>query len=426
MVDSFEQSEELRSIRAQIEQLLGPGVGLLVFPEPLEARFEAESGSRRSGRMWREALIALLTISVFYVIDYVVTRQVSRRELLVELGVVLPLGLATCELLRRQPPMWLREGGLACTGCVITGAYLAMQLGKGALAIAFSLIGVIVMELVLTVVLRLRFRFALAASTVIGVATILYLRVYRAMTEEQTITGAALTMVVIGIAMLSNFGLEREERVCYLRALESEVQRREVAEINVRLAEISTRDRLTGLPNRRAYEEQFEQMWNDAAAEGTPLSAIVLDIDHFKSLNDVCGHIYGDEVLRRVGALLPQALRSTADFVARYGGEEFVVLLPRTERENAELVAERVRALIEMAGSPPQPALPQEECLMWVTVSCGTSTCYPIAGLQQESLIGQADRALYRAKAAGRNCVMFDDEGGARHSHRVVATEHVA
>ena len=425
-MNSFEQSKELGTIRTQIEQMLGPGVGLLVFPEQLEARFEGESGSRRAGRMWREALIALLTISLFYLIDFVATRQVSRRELLVELAIVLPLGLATCELLRRRPPMWLREGVLAATGCVITGAYLAMQLGKGALAIAFSLIGVIVIELVLTVVLRLRFRFALAASTVIGLTTILYLRMDTAMTEEQTITGAALTLVVIGIAMMSNFGLEREERVCYLRALESEVQRREVAEINTRLAEISMRDKLTGLPNRRAYEEHFEQIWYEAASEGTPLSAIVLDIDHFKSLNDVCGHPYGDEVLRRMGALLPQALRSTADFVARYGGEEFVVLLPRTERENAELVAERVRALIEMAGSPPQPALPLEECLMWVTVSCGTSTCYPIAGLKPESLIEQADRALYRAKANGRNCIWFDHGASQGGLQSATATEHVA
>lgn len=403
-----EPSLELEGIRAQIAQLLGPGVGLLVFPEPFEALFETEFSSRRAGRMWREALSALLSISLFYVIDFAVTHQVTRRELLVELLLVLPLGLATCEVLRRRPPMWLREGVLAVAGCVITGAYLATQLGKGPVAIAFSLIGVIVIELVLVVMLRLRFRFALPTTIAIGAMTVVYLRIDTAMTAEQAITGAALTMVVMAVAMMSNFGLEREERVSYLRALESEVQRREVAEMNTRLAEISTRDKLTGLPNRRAYEEQFELMWNDAAAEGAPLSAIVLDIDHFKSLNDVCGHVYGDEVLRRVGALLPQALRSTADFVARYGGEEFVVLLPRTERDSAELVAERVRALIEMAGSPPQPALPQEECLMWVTVSCGASTCYPIAGLKPEELIEQADHALYKAKASGRNCVCFE------------------
>ena len=403
-------------IRDQIAQLLCPGMGSLIFPEPLETKFEQESGSRRSERMRREGLIALLTLSLFYVMDFLVTRQVSRREVLVELLLVLPVGAAACELLRGQPPMWLREGAPAVAGCVIAGAYLVMQQGKGALATAFSLIGVIVIELVLTVVLRLRFRFALVTSATIGVITLVYLRLEHAMTAEQAITGAALTWVVIGIAMMSNFGLEREERVCYLRAQESDVQRREVAEINTRLAEISTRDTLTGLPNRRAYEEHLEQMWNDAASEGAPLSAIVLDIDHFKSLNDVCGHIYGDEVLRRVGALLPQALRSTADFAARYGGEEFIVLLPRTERENAELVAERVRALIEMAGSPPQPALPQEECLMWVTVSCGSSTCFPIAGLEPQSLIEQADRALYRAKANGRNCIRFEG-ATARVSH---------
>jgi len=176
--------------------------------------------------------------------------------------------------------------------------------------------------------------------------------------------------------------------------------------MNARLELLSIIDNLTGLANRRAYEAKFDEMWRLAEQTGSPLSVVVMDVDHFKVLNDIRGHLYGDEVLRRVSSLLVQALRSRADFAARFGGEEFVVLLPDTAEESAIRVGERIRRLIEMAGSPPQEQ-PSDECLMWVTVSCGVSTCYSTAGRRREELLETADKAMYRAKAEGRNRVCY-------------------
>jgi diguanylate cyclase (GGDEF)-like protein len=129
-------------------------------------------------------------------------------------------------------------------------------------------------------------------------------------------------------------------------------------------------------------------------------------VDHFKQLNDRYGHLYGDEVLKRIGSLMQQALRVKDDYAARYGGEEFVILLPATPRTGAMHVAERLRKMVELAGFP---ALDSSEKPLNIgispTVSCGVATAYPTAGDNREGLLEAADKAMYQAKAEGRNRV---------------------
>lgn len=394
-------------ISAQIDHLLKPGTPGLRFPPSLEAQFERDTGAPRSRRLWREGLISIIAFNLFYIGEWLLTRQVTRHELVLQLGLITPLCLLVNLTMRFNPPRWLREGSISLMACVIACAYLQLQLGKGPVAIAFTLVAVIVTAMFAAVVMRLRFFFALVASVVIAIAGVLFLFLDRTLQTEEKMTGVALMSIAISIAMMSNFSLEREERLGYLRFLQSEAQRQEISEINSRLATLSSIDKVTALPNRRAYEDRFERMWQQAQEDASPLALIVIDIDHFKMLNDVHGHLYGDEVLRRVGSLLSQSLRSTTDFAARYGGEEFVVLLPRTNRESAERVAERIRDLIEMGASPLGTSLPQTECLMWVTASCGASTCTPTDSLNKEHLLECADEAMYQAKSEGRNRVCY-------------------
>ena len=420
-------SGHVEAIPQQIERLLQRGLQGLHFPAELETHFERESGAPRSRRLWREGLISILAFNVFYIGEWLFTRQISRHELLLQLGLITPLCLAVNLLMRFNPPRWLREGSISLMSCVIACAYLFLQSGKGSVAVAFTLVGVIVTAMFASVVMRLRFYFALVASIVITLAGGLFLILDHALKTDEKLTGLALMSIAIGIGLMSNYSLEREERLGYLRYLVSEANRRQISEMNSRLEKLSAIDKLTALPNRRSYEERFERLWQDAQAEASPLALIIIDVDHFKVLNDVRGHSYGDDVLRRVGSLLPQALRSTADFAGRYGGEEFVVLLPKTDRESAERVAERIRALIEMAGSPPQPPLPETECLMWVTASCGISACIPTASLQKETLLESADKAMYRAKSDGRNRVAYRSLDERFDSdRRIPITGHVA
>lgn len=182
---------------------------------------------------------------------------------------------------------------------------------------------------------------------------------------------------------------------------------------NAALRRMAVIDQLTGIPNRRHFEETLDLEWKRSLRKGGPLSVFFLDVDHFKKWNDTLGHAAGDIVLEQVARIMTQSLRPS-DLGARYGGEEFAVLLPDTDTQGAEAVAERVRRSIECSAlgtletavSPlvheRAAATPQRG----VTVSIGVATATPTEGLTTAELLQRADQALYGAKYAGRNRVL--------------------
>jgi diguanylate cyclase (GGDEF)-like protein len=181
--------------------------------------------------------------------------------------------------------------------------------------------------------------------------------------------------------------------------------------LNSKLHEQSLIDPLTQIANRRRFEQVLEVEWNRALRSGWPISVIMLDIDHFKSLNDRYGHLRGDECLTAVAQMLGRDLRRGGELLARYGGEEFVAVLPNVDIEGAMLTAEAMRTRvhqigIENHGSP----------LGRLTVSVGVCSVVPVAGLPREKLVDAADTALYRAKSGGRNRVERADPMTAPHA----------
>ncbi len=163
------------------------------------------------------------------------------------------------------------------------------------------------------------------------------------------------------------------------------------------MRELSVRDELTGLYNRRYFLERLTAEWNHATRHGMPLSILMLDIDHFKHLNDGNDHLTGDAALRRLAATLLRNTRGI-DTVARYGGEEFVILLPRTDAAGARVVAEKLRRVVGRTRFPGEHAVPGGK----LTVSVGAAS-HPGTARTAEELLERADRALYRAKQEGRN-----------------------
>lgn len=163
---------------------------------------------------------------------------------------------------------------------------------------------------------------------------------------------------------------------------------------NLALAEFrALTDGLTGLPNKRAVKDSVKRMAAQASRTLTPLSTIVIDLDHFKQINDSFGHDRGDDVLATVGAVLAETVRSS-DFVGRNGGEEFIVLLPDTDTSQAAIVAEKVRAAIA--------AVTVSGVQREITASFGIATI-PDHAPDGDQLVRAADRALYVAKTNGRN-----------------------
>jgi len=174
--------------------------------------------------------------------------------------------------------------------------------------------------------------------------------------------------------------------------------RQQATVANEQLSRQSATDGLTGITNRRRFDEILNTEWLRAARSGVCLSLLMVDIDHFKRYNDRYGHVAGDECLRQVAHLLHGCVRRAGEIVARYGGEEFVVLLPGAEVSQAEELAHRCldgvgRLAIPHASSP---------TARYVTFSIGIAHVFPSAAHDPASLVNAADTAMYRAKMAGR------------------------
>jgi diguanylate cyclase (GGDEF)-like protein len=177
--------------------------------------------------------------------------------------------------------------------------------------------------------------------------------------------------------------------------------------LQVTLEALVRRDGLTGITNRRGFDEQFEAEWRRAVRADEPLSLALIDVDDFKRYNDHYGHPAGDECLKTVARALSAALPRASDLLARYGGEEFVVLLPMTGDDGARVVAERLRSAIVALAYPHARATTGAQ----VTVSIGLASIRPGRQQAPHDLLHAADQALYTAKAAGNNRVVSAKSG---------------
>lgn len=180
---------------------------------------------------------------------------------------------------------------------------------------------------------------------------------------------------------------------------EMRVRNAALQQANAILAQLSERDGLLGIANRRRFDQALGQEWARAARLGRPLALLMIDVDFFKAYNDTYGHPRGDECLKRVVQLIDRALRRPSDFLARYGGEELVVLLPDTDADGARHVAQRIHTAIAAAGIP-HSGSSAARCL---TVSIGAAALLPDPTAPATALVEAADHALYAAKRQGRN-----------------------
>lgn len=160
-------------------------------------------------------------------------------------------------------------------------------------------------------------------------------------------------------------------------------------------------DGLTGVANRRRFDEALLSEWRQCRRAGTPLALLMIDIDHFKRYNDHYGHPTGDACLQQVAAVLKAAMQRACDLVARYGGEEFVCLLPGCDQAPALAKAQALQAALAAQGIAHEAS----PTAAWVTLSIGVAVAQPQAGGSPAALVAAADAALYSAKHRGRNCI---------------------
>jgi diguanylate cyclase (GGDEF)-like protein len=197
------------------------------------------------------------------------------------------------------------------------------------------------------------------------------------------------------LAMFLAYGLGRQERINFLQSY--------LLKLSLEKSEkLSREDALTGLANRRYLNEMLVVEWNRMLRQKQALTIIMIDIDFFKRYNDALGHLAGDKCLHHVARLISEEAKRGGELAARYGGEEFVLLFPDMDLKSAQQQVERLIARIN-ASAIPHPDSP----LNIVTVSAGVSVCVPQPDMTVDQLLRQADDALYRAKANGKNRYEF-------------------
>lgn len=216
---------------------------------------------------------------------------------------------------------------------------------------------------------------------------------------------SACVMVITGALLVGLLAsaLSTSRRLTATLDREVALRTADLEQANARLAALSSTDGLTGVANRRHFDEALEDEWRRACRDGHPLSLLMMDVDHFKQYNDTLGHPAGDECLKTVAQTLQRHAARSEDLLARYGGEEFAMLTP-TGAINAQrlgtLLLESVRSLVL-----PHP-------VGQVTISVGVATLSPKGGASPSDLIKLADEALYAAKRRGRNCMVVADDTG--------------
>lgn len=170
----------------------------------------------------------------------------------------------------------------------------------------------------------------------------------------------------------------------------------ELAKLNDKLKILSEKDGLTGVANRRLYDEMFPKMWNQSIDSNQPLSLMIIDIDNFKDFNDHYGHMTGDEVIKKVASLLNDGRRNEDDFVARYGGDEFIMLLPQCALDEANQLAMKLQQDLHSINETFNTKKD-------VTISIGIASTQPNSHKAIDNFVSLADLQLYASKESGKN-----------------------
>ncbi|HVL75258.1 MAG TPA: diguanylate cyclase, partial [Noviherbaspirillum sp.] len=320
------------------------------FEPKIEARYEADTASRRNRELVGSGLVALLIYNLFLINDYLIRPEMLSTTLGLRLGIMTPVGMFALWLIHRGQPPMLRETLIAATlPLAMTLSALICYLSTSPFAtydpFSFSLI-----VLAGTTVFSLRFLHALASTAVSIAIMAAFLFIDPKFVPE--LKGYALLVVVsTGIfTLIANYRLEASRRHSYLIARRESLRASAALEDNQALTRISLTDPLTRLPNRRQFEDSFAACWNQAAACDGSIGLLMIDVDHFKAFNDRYGHPVGDRCLQQVAEALKAQVRADVDLVARIGGEEFVILLPGADTAAARQAGDRLRQAVEAIG----------------------------------------------------------------------------
>ncbi|HIV72181.1 MAG TPA: GGDEF domain-containing protein [Candidatus Aquabacterium excrementipullorum] len=388
------------------------GLPRLQFDSPQDERlFDKGSQAARLRYFMISGWVSLLTYNGFLVVDWLVSPDVFALGVLVRLVVFTSFGMATMLIAQIYRHVLLALPSAATEGAImVTGIMAALSvavvltspnMGHSEWTVFYhgGFVPVIIYG---TVVQRLRFRLAaMFTGAILMIHWFCMALAYR----EATAPVVPMLLFVSSVAIYTlviNYRLEYEERQQFLRQQRGRVLRDQLDRSRIELEKAARCDPLTGVANRRAFDQAMQEAWAQARQQGSHLALLLVDVDHFKAYNDFYGHPSGDQCLHVVAQVLQAVASQHGGLVARWGGEEFAVVLPAQSLAQAQDVAARARQAIQAANLRHE----RSTTAATVTASLGVAAMTPTTSDEGwAGLLAQADAALYEAKRTGRNRV---------------------
>jgi diguanylate cyclase (GGDEF)-like protein len=401
--------EAERTELATAGAVIDKSLSLMRFPARLEQQFLQDCAAQRLRYFIISGWLSLLVFNGFLLVDYLLARDVIWLAVKVRLlyftpvaVVVLLIGTYAREWVLLHMPPLLTECLVVGSG-VAAAASLAYILSASHAPLSqYYHVGLMVVVMYGNVVQRLRFWYAVLFSLAVYAIHLGGVMMIPAANPRLIIPMVGLIGATVAFTLMANYAFERDERRKYLLSLRRKHVLMDLGDMQKRLQMLSRMDALTGVYNRRHFDEYFQQVWQRAQHDQDMLAIIMVDVDHFKHYNDRYGHQAGDACLVNIGKAMQDSLRRTDDLVARLGGEEFVAVLPHTSREEAQVAAERLRSAIKALQIPHDASSTAPIVTVSIGVACGKAN----PGQLAQSMLVAADNALYQAKRDGRDRIV--------------------
>jgi diguanylate cyclase (GGDEF)-like protein len=368
----------------------------LSFPRPLESRYLADTRLDRMRYQRRVGLLVLIAFVAVLAADVQMLPDIFGLALILRGGGFL-FGLFLLTLLRPNAPGWLADAVMSFFALVASIVVVVLFLTTHAPNRSVYFDGLLLIVMAGNICLQQRFRWVIGGCACVFAIAIVALFASGVPSEIRTWHALHLA-IAVAMTLAITQRLEWQHRHAYLLGLRDELRKAELQRSNAALLDLSARDGLTGLANRRTVDRHLNAACLTCAAANVPLSVIMLDVDWFKRFNDTYGHPAGDACLIAVADALRNVVRAPGDLAGRYGGEEFIVILPGADRQGAHLVAQRISAAVQALNIPHSGS----NSANIVTASLGIACTAPAKGGSVTELLKAADVALYAAKQGGR------------------------
>jgi len=380
-----------KNLASPYAEQLSKGFAKLQFDSAVEKEFRDFYIAQNLPRGRLSGLVALILVLAFTCVDLIFGAPGSDNTInLVRLGMLCPL-LIFVVVATYLPALEKHYAGIAAVGVTVGGllvTYMCLIAAVG--GESYVLGGIILVILYACLFLGLYFYQAAIISAFLVAADIAIAQAV-GLPFNELFYSAAMLGAAAFIGSIATYNLEHALRTNFLETR--------------LLNELAERDGLTGLYNRRIFDDFMRRVWRQSRREELPVEIIFIDIDYFKIYNDLYGHQHGDDCLKKVARTISRCAKRPFDFCARYGGEEFVLVLYGPPVEYGHFVPEQIRQEIMDLGIPHEGS----SVANFVTVSIGVAVARPGSGRSLAGAIQAADEALYEAKRRGRNRIVYKD-----------------